>query len=334
MKPDLFPILNNVAKEAECGQAGSGFKQLLDRTMTRREATATVTGALVAGMGLLSTSCSPMASAEEKEASQLDWESFFQGNYQVMTPEEKKKTVERLERSHELQTGKQIRVSAQAPQEKVLYGYAFNVSKCRGYMDCIRACIKENNQDRVSDMQYIRIHEHTKGEINFEKAHDDYFHEVPAAGHFYMGTQCFHCQNPPCVDVCPVAATWMEPDGIVVVDYNWCIGCRYCMAACPYDARRFNWADPQVPEAEMNPVQHYLGNRLRKKGVVEKCTFCIQRSREGKNPACVEACPTGARVFGNLLDPDSEIRWILANKKVFRLKEDLGTEPKFWYYMD
>ena len=89
-----------------------------------------------------------------------------------------------------------------------------------------------------------------------------------------------------------------------------------------------------VPADEVNPDQHYLGNRLRKRGVVEKCTFCIQRSREGRNPACVEACPTGARVFGNLLDPDSEIRWVLANKKVFRLKEDLGTEPKFWYYMD
>ena len=106
------------------------------------------------------------------------------------------------------------------------------------------------------------------------------------------------------------------------------------MAACPYDGRRFNWKTPEVPEQEVNKKQHYLGNRLRKKGVMEKCTFCIQRSREGQNPACVEACPTGSRTFGNLLDPKSNIRWILENKKVFRLKEDLGTEPKFWYYMD
>jgi molybdopterin-containing oxidoreductase family iron-sulfur binding subunit len=201
-------------------------------------------------------------------------------------------------------------------------------------MDCVRACIEENNQDRASGMKYIRIHEHQKGEIHFEHADDEFFHEVPAAGHFYIGTQCFQCQKPPCVDVCPVSATWMEPDGIVVVDYNWCIGCRYCMAACPYDARRFNWADPVIPEADVNLNQHYLGNRLRKKGVVEKCTFCIQRTRAGANPACVEACPTGARIFGNLLDPESEIRWVLTNKKVFRLKEDLGTEPKFWYFMD
>lgn len=201
-------------------------------------------------------------------------------------------------------------------------------------MDCVNACVKENNQDRSTQMQYIRIHEIENGQINFEGADDNFFHEVPAAGHFYMGTQCFHCEKPPCVDVCPVGATWQEEDGIVVIDYDWCIGCRYCMAACPYDGRRFNWKEPEVPEAEVNLVQHYLGNRLRKKGVMEKCTFCIQRSRNGNNPACVEACPTGARIFGNLLDPNSQIRWILENKKVFRLKEDLGTEPKFWYFMD
>src|SRR5690606_11821403 len=146
--------------------------------------------------------------------------------------------------------------------------------------------------------------------------------------------QCFQCANPPCVQVCPVSATWQEPDGIVVVDYDWCIGCRYCIAACPYWARRFNWSEPHVPAEELNPNQHYLGNRARKKGVVEKCTFCIQRTREGRLPACAEACPTGARVFGNLLDPNSEIRWVLENKRVFRLKEDLNTEPRFWYFMD
>ena len=132
----------------------------------------------------------------------------------------------------------------------------------------------------------------------------------------------------------PVGATWQEPDGIVVIDYNWCVGCRACMAACPYWARRFNWSAPEVPAEEVNPNQHYLGNRARKKGVVEKCTFCIHRTRQGRLPACAEACPTGARVFGNLLDPDSEIRWVLANKHVFRLKEDLGTEPRFWYFTD
>ncbi|MCP3899739.1 MAG: 4Fe-4S dicluster domain-containing protein, partial [Desulfobacteraceae bacterium] len=129
-------------------------------------------------------------------------------------------------------------------------------------------------------------------------------------------------------------ATWQEKDGIVVIDYDWCIGCRYCMAACPYWGRRFNWNQPEIPKEEINKEQHYLGNRKRVRGMMEKCTFCIQRSRKGKLTACAEACPTGARVFGNLLDPDSEIRFVLKNKKVYRLKEDLGTDPKFWYFID
>jgi molybdopterin-containing oxidoreductase family iron-sulfur binding subunit len=125
-----------------------------------------------------------------------------------------------------------------------------------------------------------------------------------------------------------------EPDSIVVVDYDWCIGCRYCIAACPYDGRQINWNEPAVSINEMIKKQHYLGNRIHSRGQMEKCTFCVQRSREGRNPACVEACPTGARVFGNLLDPKSEIRFVLKNKKVLRLKEDLGTDPKFWYFVD
>jgi molybdopterin-containing oxidoreductase family iron-sulfur binding subunit len=312
----------------------SGFRQLLEREVDRRTAIGSIAAGLLAGLGLVQTACNPLASAEAREQAALGWQEYFQGNFRLMTDEEKTETVRRLERLHELRTGQRVEVNATGARSGVLYGYAFNISKCRGYMDCIRGCVRENNQDRRTGIRYIRIHEHPRGQIDFGRAEDDFFHEVPAAGHFYIGTQCFHCQNPPCVDVCPVKATWMEPDGIVVVDYNWCIGCRYCIAACPYDARRFNWSDPVVPADEVNPHQHYLGNRLRKRGVVEKCTFCIQRAREGRNPACVEACPTGARVFGNLLDPDSEIRWVLAHKKVFRLKEDLGTEPKFWYYMD
>ncbi|MDH5804672.1 MAG: 4Fe-4S dicluster domain-containing protein [Gemmatimonadota bacterium] len=312
----------------------TAIEQVFSRPMGRRGAVEAMTTGLLAGLGLFQASCSPLASAERREKTKLTWERYFQGNFRLMTDEEKQETIARIERLHEIQTGRRVEIDATPAQEGVLFGYAFNISRCRGYLDCVRGCIGENNQDRESDMQYIRIHEFENGSLNFEGAEDDFFHEVPVEGHFYIGTQCFHCQNPPCVDVCPVQATWMEPDGIVVVDYDWCIGCRYCQAACPYDARRFNWQDPVVPEDELNREQHYLGNRLRKKGVVEKCTFCIQRTREGKNPACVEACPTGARIFGNLLDPNSEIRWILENKKVFRLKEDLGTDPKFWYYMD
>ena len=227
-----------------------------------------------------------------------------------------------------------MRIQATPAQPGVMFGYAFNISKCKGYRACVEACINENNLDRRAGTQYIRIFEMEGGEVNLDEADATFQHEVPAEGHFYMGTQCFQCADPPCVKVCPVGATWQEPDGITVIDYDWCIGCRYCMAACPYWARRFNWAAPEVPAAEVNPNQHYLGNRARKKGVVEKCTFCIHRTRQGRLPACAEACPTGARVFGNLLDPQSEIRWVLEHKRIFRLKEDLKTEPRFWYFTD
>lgn len=264
----------------------------------------------------------------------LQWQEYFKKNYRLMTQAEKEETVQRLERLAKLNRNLDIKVSAAPPIENVLFGYAFNVTRCEGFMECVAACVRENNLDRKSNTQYIRIFEMENGEMSPASGNGKYFHEVPVPNHFYMGVQCYHCENAPCVKACPTKATWREPDGIIVVDYDWCIGCRYCMAACPYYGRRFNWNDPEVPQKEITQKQHYLGNRLRKRGQMEKCTFCVQRSRAGKLPACVEACPTGARVFGNLLDPKSEIRFVLTNKKVFRHKEDLGTDPKFWYFID
>ena len=120
----------------------------------------------------------------------------------------------------------------------------------------------------------------------------------------------------------------------MVVDYNWCIGCRYCMAACPYDARRFNYKKPKLEAAQVDRNHNYLSNRVRPKRVVEKCTFCLQRTRAGRLPACLEVCPTGARIFGNILDPESEINYVLQNKRVYVLKEDVGTRPRFYYFFD
>ncbi|CAM2065267.1 4Fe-4S dicluster domain-containing protein [Sulfidibacter corallicola] len=309
-----------------------GADAVMNKRLDRRQALkAMVTGA-AAGAAVVQTACSPLGGGSEK--AQLNWEEYFKKNYRLMTDEERAATVTRLERLSKLEQNADPHIQTTPPQKGVLFGYAFNISKCQGYMDCVKACIEENNLDRGSNMQYIRIFEIENGQDGLASANGDFYHEVPAEGHYYLGTQCFHCENPPCVKVCPVGATWKEDDGIVVVDYDWCIGCRYCEAACPYFGRRFNWSTPQIPADEVNQEQHYLGNRPRKKGVMEKCTFCVQRTRKGKLPACVEACPTGARVFGNLLDPDSEIRYVLANKKVFRLKEELGTEPKFWYFTD
>ena len=308
---------------------------ILQKQVDRRRALTILLGAAAAGVQAV-TACAPTsaASEEERELKVLAWREYIKGNYRTMTEEERAATIARLEHTAKVRRGVDVTIQSTGAQPGVEFGYAFNISKCQGFRSCVDACINENNLDRDADTQYIRIFEMKDGEVNLDEADASFQHEVPAEGHFYLGTQCFQCADPPCVKVCPVGATWQEPDGITVIDYDWCIGCRYCMAACPYWARRFNWSEPVIPVAEVNPNQHYLGNRARKTGVVEKCTFCIHRTRQGRLPACAEACPTGARVFGNLLDPNSEIRWVLENKKVFRLKEDLKTEPRFWYYTD
>ena len=314
---------------------GAEGRSLLQKPVDRRGALGMLVGGAILGSQALGA-CAPLSaeSDEEREIKLLAWREYIKGDYRFMTEDERAATIARLERLAQLQRGLDVTIQSTGAQAGVQFGYAFNISKCKGFRRCVEACINENNLDRQAATQYIRIFEMENGVVDLDEADATFQHEVPAEGHFYLGTQCFQCAEPPCVKVCPVGATWQEPDGITVIDYDWCIGCRYCMAACPYWARRFNWSQPEVPREEVNPNQHYLGNRARKKGVVEKCTFCIHRSRQGRLPACVEACPTGARVFGNLLDPDSEIRWVLANKRIFRLKEDLKTEPRFWYFTD
>ncbi len=261
-------------------------------------------------------------------------DEFLQTHYRELTKDQLAEVIERLEQETKKEYGADVNISDVRPQKGVKFGYALNLSICVGCRRCAKACHEENNHDRVSGNSYITVLEMSKGSMDMEHGSADYNHPVPQNDKFYMPVQCQQCDNPPCVDVCPVEATWKEEDGIVVVDYNWCIGCRYCEAACPYHARRFNWSKPQVPKEEINPDQSYLSNRMRPQGVMEKCTFCLHRTRKGKLPACLEACPTGARVFGNLLDPTSEIRTVLANKRVFVLKEELGTKPNFFYFFD
>lgn len=261
-------------------------------------------------------------------------DQFLQQHYKELNKAQMDKILRDLEAQTKAQHGVDVTIKDLKPIDGVKFAYALNLSVCIGCRRCAEACHEENNHDRGTHNSYIRVFEMNQGSFDFEKGDATYDHEVPQPGKYYMPVQCQQCDNPPCVSVCPVEATWKEKDGIVVIDYNWCIGCRYCEAACPYHARRFNWSAPQIPAEEINPVQAYLANRIRPQGVVEKCHFCLHRTREGRLPACLEACPTGARVFGNVLDPDSEIRWVLENKRVYVLKEDLGTLPSFFYFFD
>lgn len=263
------------------------------------------------------------------------WDAFFQKHFSEMNDEEKKKVIKRLEKEAEQKYKKAITIGNEKPLPGVLFGYGLDLSRCIGCRRCVYACVDENNQSKDPQIHWITVLRFKKGEKFSDLEESEKYYnppKVPERDYFYMPVQCQQCENPPCVRSCPTQATWKEPDGIVVVDYNWCIGCRYCMAACPYGARHFNWTEPGRKPEEINPNTHYLGNRPRFRGIVEKCTFCIQRTRKGRYPACVEACPVGARKFGNLLDPNSEMRYLIEHKRVFRLKEDLNTNPKFYYF--
>ena len=263
-------------------------------------------------------------------------EQFLQKYYKELTPQEMAKVLNRIENEVERQYGIRPHVRDYKPMDGVEYVYCLNLTRCIGCRKCVHGCVAENNQSRNPEIQYIRVLRLPHGSLDIDKAEHNYDPpQVPEKGYFYMPVQCQQCKNPPCVKVCPVHATWQETDGITVVDYNWCIGCRYCEAACPYWARRFNFAKPDIPKERLNPEMSYLGNRPRARGVMEKCHFCIQRTRAGRYPACVEICPAGARKFGNILDPNSEVSYILKTKRVFiQLKEEMGTSPRFFYYFD
>ncbi|MCD6262612.1 MAG: 4Fe-4S dicluster domain-containing protein [Deltaproteobacteria bacterium] len=178
---------------------------------------------------------------------------------------------------------------------------------------------------------------------------DDYEHTFPEQENEYVAEKiekrvfpllCNQCTNPPCCRVCPTQATWQREDGIVLIDEHRCIGCRFCMAACPYGSRSFNWGDPRRvmeddqlkklnPDFPANPDYP-----TRTKGVVEKCTFCEERLAEGKLPACVETAnkiKKGALIFGDLADPQSEVRKVLRERYSIRRKPELGTGPNVYY---
>jgi len=327
----------------------------------------------VAAAATLMSSHAETADAAESENpdAEITVAEWMQGHFILMSDEEKKQAIARLEKRYSAKYKKKTTVSNAPPLDGVLFGYALDISRCIGCRRCVHACVRENNQSRYNPViQWIQVMKIPRGNFAFSadkldkgypesSAMGDYGVQVggnaysPVGGmsvehaqnyypddepvpdkkYFYMPVQCQQCEKPPCVKACPVRATFRDPNGVVLIDYNWCIGCRMCQLACPYQARRFNWGEPNLPAEEMNPKTHYFGNRPRMRGVMEKCTFCIQRTREGRNPACLEACPVGARKFGNLLDPESDVRKILASKKVFRFRDAMNTYPKFFYYI-
>lgn len=219
------------------------------------------------------------------------------------------------------------------------WGMAIDLDRCTSCGACVAACKVENNIPEVSPadarsgraMHWIRIARHE--EIEHEHA---VIKSYPAL--------CNHCENAPCVLVCPVHATYHGIDGIVGQTYSRCIGCRYCMAACPYTVKVFNWYEPEwIPEHRLHTNPDVS---LRTAGVVEKCTFCVHRLQEARDeaacagrdvreedyqPACVEICPAKALVFGDLDDPDSVLARSARSPRAHHQLEELGTRPAVIY---
>lgn len=287
----------------------------------------------VAGASAVAAALSPLRHLTSDDIPSI--EEFLQKHYDEMTDADKEQVFTRIRTAVAERHGVEANITDPPPMDGVEFVYGLNLSRCIGCRKCVHACVEENNQSRAPEIQYIRVLEMEKGSIDVETSDHHYdAPQVPDPNKYYMPVQCHQCAKPPCVKVCPVEATWQEPDGITVIDYDWCIGCRYCEAACPYWARRFNFTEPEIPSEHVNPNMGYLSNRPRAKGVMEKCTYCLHRTRVGRLPACLEVCPTGSRKFGNVLDPESEVAYILQHKRVYVLKEDVGTLPRFFYYFD
>lgn len=198
---------------------------------------------------------------------------------------------------------------------------AINKERCIGCQTCALSCKMQNN---VPDgMLWNRVI--TEGCDVIDGAQGTY----PNLTRSYLPIACQHCDNAACQRVCPTGATYKDDKGRVEIDYDKCIGCRMCMAACPYNARVFNWSEPSR-EAGFNYGDADVP--VRPKGVAEKCTLCKERADRGQEPMCVQNCPFEARIFGDLDDPDSEISRVIREKHAYVLLEEQGTQPKVHYF--
>lgn len=201
------------------------------------------------------------------------------------------------------------------------YGLAINKTRCIGCQTCSFACKMQNGITK--GMRWNRVI--TEG----CDAVDGAVGQFPNLSRSYLPLACQHCENAACQRVCPTGATYKDDKGRVEIDYDKCIGCRMCMAACPYNVRSFNWEEPvHLPDFSYGDKD--VPTRV--KGVVEKCTLCKERTDRGEEPMCVKCCPMKARIFGDLDDSDSEISKLISTRHASRLLEEQGTRPQVFYY--
>ena len=223
------------------------------------------------------------------------------------------------------------------PQPRPVHKWSMVVDtdRCSGCQACVVACQSENNIpineaehfQQFRAIEWIRIERYWEGEFPNVRAR-------------FIPVLCQHCDNAPCESVCPVYATYHNNEGLNVQVYNRCVGTRYCANNCPYHARSFNYWEPVWPVDLRNQLNPDV--TVRSRGVMEKCTFCIQRIRRATrggaevedqafNPACVQACPTGALTFGDVLDPASKVSRMVQDERGYQVLKNLGTDPSVIY---
>ena len=196
-----------------------------------------------------------------------------------------------------------------------------DLSRCKNARSCITACQKWHFRPEETEWLTVKL-----------------MQDNDKAAPYWFPKQCFHCDNPPCVKVCPVDATYKREDGLVLNDADRCIGCKFCMAACPYSTRVFNWAEPELPNSLENQAYSTETGIPARIGTVEKCDFCPDRSREGLLPPCVDACPNGVFYFGDenedTVSNGAEtvsFSQLIKDRAAYRFMEDLGTKPRVYY---
>jgi len=231
---------------------------------------------------------------------------------------------------------RELRRAMQKPMNERRWIMVIDLRKCVGCHACTIACVAENKLPPG---------------VVYRQVVEDEIGTYPNVSKRFMPRPCLQCANPPCVPVCPVNATYTRSDGIVVMDYDRCIGCRYCMNACPYNSRYFDFGFSKYDETpkrndailaeegeliESLPAFEYGKARIRRRerspiGNVRKCHFCAHRLEVGELPACVTTCIGRSTYFGDASDPDSLVAELIASPNVLRLREELGTEPKVYY---
>ncbi len=222
---------------------------------------------------------------------------------------------------------RELKRALEKPIDQRKWAMVIDSRKCIGCSACTIACKAEN---------------HLPPGVVYRPVIEEEIGEFPNVSRRWIPRPCQQCEEPPCVEVCPVSATWKREDGIVVIDYKACIGCRYCQTACPYGARYFDFGDnytdetPAVQPYEKSAAPEYSRSWPRDDesspiGNVRKCQFCIHRLNAGMLPACVTTCLGNATYFGDKNDPESLVSELIASPRVMRLKEDLGTKPKVYY---